>query len=244
MPTQWVPPEVYLTHGGVTVYRVYRHDDIEQGPRDYWYGWHEGCSDEEDALDIRDLPNPHRHDCDTDDGRRAVLCEAIDAGVLTPDGLRPSDSPIPSVMACLPAAAWAVLEETLRKDSESLAFDPALRDDIRQALSSVRLARAPYDLLQAARNVLDWGEQLGGWNAPCWHHLRDAVQSVASQAGSTDPWDVLCEIFHVLYHVRRPGGDVYDPDKPWDADTLDAIAALVRPLLPHLLPDRKEDTGA
>lgn len=93
MPTGWVPPEKYLEHGTVTIYHVYKDDDFDQGPREYWYGWDEGCCEGSDDFDVRDLPNPKEHDVNTDEGRKAILREAIDAGILTQNGILHSDSP-------------------------------------------------------------------------------------------------------------------------------------------------------
>ena len=87
MPSKWVPPEKFLEHGGVTIYHIYRHDDLDQGPREYWYGWHEACRDDGDSFDVRDLPNPSGDDVGTEEGRKAILREAIDAGILTRDGI-------------------------------------------------------------------------------------------------------------------------------------------------------------
>ena len=87
MPTKWVPAETLLIHRGVVIYRVYRHDDIEQGCRDYHYGWHQDCSEIEDSFDVRNLSNPNGHDVNTEDGQAAIIRDAIDAGVLTQDGV-------------------------------------------------------------------------------------------------------------------------------------------------------------
>lgn len=37
MPFGWIDPEVFLTHGDVTIYHVYKDDEIAQGRREYWY---------------------------------------------------------------------------------------------------------------------------------------------------------------------------------------------------------------
>lgn len=37
MPFGWIDPEVFLTHGDVTIYHVYKDDEIAQGQREYWY---------------------------------------------------------------------------------------------------------------------------------------------------------------------------------------------------------------
>ena len=42
------------------------------------------------------------------------------------------------VMRAAPRWAWDTIEETLRLDAESSAFDPQLRRDIRKALSAVQ----------------------------------------------------------------------------------------------------------
>ncbi len=56
MPMQWVPPEVALEYKGVTIYHVYKNDDMEQGARTFWFGTSPDCSDEnEKSFDIRAL---------------------------------------------------------------------------------------------------------------------------------------------------------------------------------------------
>lgn len=84
--TEWQEPEVFLEHNGVTVYHTYKDDDIEQGPRTYWFvtGKHEG---EDEAFDVRDLETPSRdrlygHTESLSEAIRAILREAIDAGLI------------------------------------------------------------------------------------------------------------------------------------------------------------------
>ena len=37
MPYGWLDPEVFMEHKGVTVYHVYKDDEISQGRRECWY---------------------------------------------------------------------------------------------------------------------------------------------------------------------------------------------------------------
>jgi len=87
MPNRWVPAEEFVDHTCVVIYHVYVDDDMEVGRHDYRYGWTKSCSEDMQSFDIRDLPNPNGHDVDTDDGRMAIIRDAIDAGVLTQDGV-------------------------------------------------------------------------------------------------------------------------------------------------------------
>jgi hypothetical protein len=100
-----------------------------------------------------------------------------------------------------PRAAWARLRETLEADARSSAFDPELRREIREALDQVeeveRVA-APPSLVQAARDVLEWVEHMGGWEAPCWERLRRAVSEAAAPDVSRDAAQVRAERYRLL----------------------------------------------
>ena len=55
-----VPPEVFLEHAGVTVYRTYRNDDIDE-PRTFLFGLSPEVSDDSPTgdhghFDVRELP--------------------------------------------------------------------------------------------------------------------------------------------------------------------------------------------
>ena len=96
--TEWVPPAVFMQYKDVTIYHVYRHDDVDQQMRCYSYGYDEQCTDEGDyAFDVRDLPNPHDHKVNHPNGCRAIIRDAIDAGILTQDGIQ-GDPPCPSLI--------------------------------------------------------------------------------------------------------------------------------------------------
>ncbi len=58
MPTStvWVEPEVFLTHGNVTVYHTYKDDDIAQGTDKYSYTTNRASDDEH--FDVRHLKVP------------------------------------------------------------------------------------------------------------------------------------------------------------------------------------------
>ncbi len=56
--TVWVKPEKLLTHKGVTVYHTYKHNEVGQGPRTYWFATdpQDDPDDGPSVFDVRDLP--------------------------------------------------------------------------------------------------------------------------------------------------------------------------------------------
>lgn len=106
-----------------------------------------------------------------------------------------------SVFLRMPQHAWDVLSATLDRDSFSIAFDPALRMEIREAM--------------------------------------EQVEEVAPQKAEEN----LRAVFDILYLDLEAEGEFYNPDKVWDADTLDAIEEIVRPHFEHLL-RKQEDQDA
>lgn len=50
--TQWCPPAVFLKHNGVTVYCVYKNDDVDQGRQEFKFTTHD--ADDEGQFDIRE----------------------------------------------------------------------------------------------------------------------------------------------------------------------------------------------
>ena len=83
MPYGWIDPEVFVEYNGMTVYHVYKDDEISQGCREFWYTTDLCGGDCNDpfAFDVRELPTYA-------DGKshRQVIWEAIDAGILqTPE---------------------------------------------------------------------------------------------------------------------------------------------------------------
>jgi hypothetical protein len=53
--SEWVPPEIFLTHKGVTVYHAYKDNDLCNGRSNYWFTMSE--KDEVDhQFDVRELP--------------------------------------------------------------------------------------------------------------------------------------------------------------------------------------------
>jgi hypothetical protein len=52
--TESVPPELFMEHGGLKVYRTYRCGDIEQAVRTYGYSLDEFCG--EDECGCADVP--------------------------------------------------------------------------------------------------------------------------------------------------------------------------------------------
>jgi len=59
MPMQWIPPEVALEYKGVTIYHIYKNDDMEQGKRTFWFGKSVEATDrgdDDNTIDVRTLP--------------------------------------------------------------------------------------------------------------------------------------------------------------------------------------------
>ncbi len=84
--TKWEAPEVFLTHKGVTVWHVYRNNDMGDGARTPWFSLAEEEGDGDGPpfeFDEREVHLPEDWD-DTgvitiEDGIKA----AIEAGILT-----------------------------------------------------------------------------------------------------------------------------------------------------------------
>jgi len=150
----------------------------------------------------------------------------------------------------IPEPAWNTLFGTLGLDMDSGHVDPELRAEIREAMERIEFLPDPKELLAAARDVLAYGEERPA-DLPatdCWRRLRDVVREAAGQvpmpeeeaepeAKTEDLYDdstkkvtALRQVFDLLYLDMGPKGDFYNPDKAWDADTLDRIADVVRPL--------------
>jgi len=238
MVYEWVSPEMFLKYEGVTIYHTYRHDEPQQGPRQYWYGWNEDCQEGGDTFDVRELPNPNSHDVHTPEGQKAIMRDAIDAGILTDGGIVSPGTSDGCITIQVPQEDWHLLLETLEKDAESSAFDPELRERIRAALENVRPLTGIAELVELAEDVLEWAAQTGGWDALCWQRLRQVTKIVAAQLqsdrGGNHAYSALQRVYDALYLESGPDGDVYNPDKEWSPDTLDEIADFVRPLFPPL----------
>ncbi len=82
-----VPAELFLEHNGIKIYRVYRNDDIDEGPRDFRFDTREDsreygsfcCVDMATKLNIA-VPG-----WNDDLAKMNVLKAAIDAGLITTD---------------------------------------------------------------------------------------------------------------------------------------------------------------
>lgn len=87
--SEFVPAERFFTHQGVSIYFVYKDDDISQGARTYWFDNREDSSDG-GGFDVRDLANNPKvkdqaagHlDPETETGRKQILIQAIEAGLI------------------------------------------------------------------------------------------------------------------------------------------------------------------
>ena len=87
--TEWIASDVFLRYKGVTIHHVHKDDDVEMFMRPYSYGYAKQCSDEGDlAFDVREFPNPHDRDVNRPNGCRAIIRAAIDACILTQDGIQ------------------------------------------------------------------------------------------------------------------------------------------------------------
>lgn len=92
--TEWVDPEIAVEHNGVTIWRTYKNDDVEQGARSFWYTCEEnGSEDGELVFDVRDLPDytPYRSNAyssaEEQDWHRVIMRDAIAKGHLTQEGV-------------------------------------------------------------------------------------------------------------------------------------------------------------
>lgn len=102
MPLSFTPAPVHLRHNGVRIYVVFKDDDADNNPaRTYRYGLTSDASDHdpENTFDVRDLPNEAGHDVDTEEGRDAIIRDAIDAGLLEgePDASTDRTNPEPGI---------------------------------------------------------------------------------------------------------------------------------------------------
>lgn len=79
MPIGWIQPDLFLRHQGVAVYHVYRNDEYEQGPREYWFTTDKYGGDYNDpcSFDVRELST-----FAADKPHDKIIREAIEAGVL------------------------------------------------------------------------------------------------------------------------------------------------------------------
>lgn len=55
---EWIEPEVFLTHGDVTIYHTYKNDDVTQGENTYWFTA-DNTSDD-NPFDVRELDVPSK----------------------------------------------------------------------------------------------------------------------------------------------------------------------------------------
>ena len=84
--TQFVPPEEFLTHEGVTVYRTYADGDAGS-PWTYWFTTNPNDLESEDWFDVRDLPRwtlTGRPGGPDDACIRDILRQAIESGHVRP----------------------------------------------------------------------------------------------------------------------------------------------------------------
>lgn len=81
----WEESPLFLSHKGVDVYHVYKHDMESNGARYYWYGLHPNVSDGDGedggVFDVRDLQAFWTEP--SGDVKNALMA-AIDSGELQP----------------------------------------------------------------------------------------------------------------------------------------------------------------
>jgi hypothetical protein len=78
--SEYVAPELFVEHNGVKIYRTYKDDDIDE-PRPFWYTADVEMIDPSDEFDVRQLPVKLGNlDTSSEEGRRAIIRAAIDAG--------------------------------------------------------------------------------------------------------------------------------------------------------------------
>ena len=54
--SEWITPELFFEHGGVSVYHTYKHDELSYGPSGSWFTLcDDDGSDNSSTFDIRDL---------------------------------------------------------------------------------------------------------------------------------------------------------------------------------------------
>jgi len=83
MPIGTVPADVFVRHNGCKVYYVYKNDDINNVVRDFLYTTEPyACEGDASVFDIRDLPNPSRHDLGTLHGKKDLIKESVDSGAI------------------------------------------------------------------------------------------------------------------------------------------------------------------
>lgn len=61
--TEFRPAKLFMEHKGVEIYHVYEDDDIDQGPRSYWFAVHndgqvDNAHGADGVFDVRCLPQP------------------------------------------------------------------------------------------------------------------------------------------------------------------------------------------
>ena len=85
MPTDNVPADEFFSHGGLTIYYIYKNDDVNQPVRDYWFSlWPYGSDGDghtdNGVFEIRQLPGAVSSQLRTDEEKKQVIRDAIDAG--------------------------------------------------------------------------------------------------------------------------------------------------------------------
>ena len=53
--TEWIDPEVFIEHEGVSIYHTCKNCDLRNGPFSYWFTTNDDDSDEDYYFDVRDL---------------------------------------------------------------------------------------------------------------------------------------------------------------------------------------------
>lgn len=166
--TTYVPAAIFLQHAGVTVFHVYKDDDIEQGTRTYWFDTNENSSDEE-GFDVRDIknrltgPEIQALDWETEEGRKAIIRAGIDEGLIERGDDGQDDEPAEeTAVAAEPESAAPRRSGDVNKQALAdalratlAAFEPYTQGDTagRPWLEQAQAALAQFDRKPTAEEI-------------------------------------------------------------------------------------------
>lgn len=82
---EWVAPEVFMQHKGVTIYHTYDDGDFNNGPMKFWYTTCENDTEVKFHFDVRDLPTDiprpvlnKSQECEC----KRIISDAINSGLI------------------------------------------------------------------------------------------------------------------------------------------------------------------
>ena len=230
--SQWVEPELFVSHNGVRVYHVYKNDDVDKGAREFWFTTDELEGEGSDfEFDIRDFAKAEfcgegvldAIHCSNREAKRTLIRAAIDAGLLPLCGreVEPEPEGTDRVLDLSDATADAddaddtddaattpetTSPERLREEhtTEPWTAESCDRHHSHDSLTCFRLRDAAGRAIEGPAN------------------LRRIVACINAMAGVADPAKVVAELdrYKRLSRSQRiKAAD--DADLPVDAD--DAI---------------------